>query len=86
MTIIVYSKQFCVQCNQTKRELTKQGSIYEEIMLDAPENEQLLEDLKTEGFLQAPIVKVITEKGVVMDKWSGFNPEKIANIKKLISK
>lgn len=80
--IIVYSKQYCVQCNQTKKTLTQKGLEYEEIMIDDTENETILENLKSEGFLQAPIVKVIREDGVVLDKWSGFNPEKINNIRK----
>lgn len=51
------------------------------IMIDEPENAGLLEALKAEGLMQAPIVMlnfpVTDEDGVTFDTWSGFLPDHI---------
>ena len=65
----VYSKPSCVQCTATYRYLDSKGATYE--ILDVSTDDKALEELKTMGFLQAPVV---VHEG---QKWSGFRPDKI---------
>jgi glutaredoxin-like protein NrdH len=69
MSITVYSKPACVQCDATYRALDKQGLPYEvvDIMTDA----EALESIKALGYQQAPVVFAGG------DHWSGFRPDKI---------
>ena len=70
--ITVYSKERCVQCTATYRELGKRSLEYTVVMLeDAPE---LVEQFKNEGLMQAPIVDTGDER------WSGFRPDRIKAI------
>ncbi|WP_182353048.1 glutaredoxin-like protein NrdH [Flaviflexus huanghaiensis] len=69
MSITVYTKPACVQCNATKRALDKAGLSYE--MIDLMEDADALEAVKALGYQQAPVVMAGG------DHWSGFRPDKI---------
>ena len=69
MAITVYTKPSCVQCNATYRALDSKGIEYE--VLDLSLDPAALEQVKSLGYLQAPVV--ITDE----DHWSGFRPDKI---------
>ncbi|UOQ90322.1 glutaredoxin-like protein NrdH [Agromyces endophyticus] len=69
MTVTVYTKPSCVQCNATYRALDSKGIEYE--VLDLSVDESALAQVKELGYLQAPVV--ITDE----DHWSGFRPDKI---------
>lgn len=69
MSITVYTKPSCPQCNATKRQLDKQGLAYD--VIDITTTEGALETLQAAGFRQAPVV--ITDD----DSWSGYRPDKI---------
>ncbi|BDZ54173.1 glutaredoxin-like protein NrdH [Agromyces marinus] len=69
MTVTVYTKPSCVQCNATYRALDSKGIEYE--ILDLSQDETALAAVKELGYLQAPVV--ITDEG----HWSGFRPDKI---------
>jgi len=69
MTVTVYTKPSCVQCNATYRALDSKGIAYE--VLDLSQDETALAAVKELGYLQAPVV--ITDE----DHWSGFRPDKI---------
>ncbi|AWB94653.1 glutaredoxin-like protein NrdH [Agromyces cerinus] len=69
MTVTVYTKPSCVQCNATYRALDSKGIEYE--VLDLSVDESALAQVKELGYLQAPVV--ITDEG----HWSGFRPDKI---------
>ena len=69
MTVTVYTKPSCVQCNATYRALDSKGIEYE--VLDVSTDEGALAHVKELGYLQAPVV--ITDEG----HWSGFRPDKI---------
>lgn len=69
MSITVYTKPSCVQCNATYRALESKGLEYE--VLDLSEDPAALERVKEMGYLQAPVV--VTED----EHWSGFRPDKI---------
>lgn len=68
-TVTVYSKPLCVQCDATKRALTKAGIAY--AVVDVTEDAEALAAIKALGYAQAPVV--ITPE----DHWSGFRPDRI---------
>ncbi|KLI90454.1 glutaredoxin [Arthrobacter sp. YC-RL1] len=70
--VTVYSKPSCVQCNATYRALDKQGIKYRTI--DISQDAEALEYVRSLGYSQAPVV--VAEQ----DHWSGFRPDKIANL------
>lgn len=73
--ITVYSKPRCVQCTATYRALDGAGIAYR--VVDLTEVAEALEYVTEElGYEQAPVV-------VVDDRqhWSGFRPDKIAELK-----
>ena len=69
MTVTVYTKPACVQCNATYKALDKNGIAYE--VADITESDQAREYVMSLGYLQAPVV--VTET----DHWSGFRPDRI---------
>ncbi|MDJ0355424.1 glutaredoxin-like protein NrdH [Paenarthrobacter sp. PH39-S1] len=72
MTVTVYTKPACVQCNATYRALDKKGITYQSV--DISQDPDALERLRALGYLQAPVV--VTDQ----DHWSGFRPDKIAEL------
>src|SRR5699024_9476042 len=69
MSVTVYTKPACVQCNATYKALDKAGVEYE--VVDISVDEAALEYVMALGYLQAPVV-VAGE-----DHWSGFRPDRI---------
>jgi glutaredoxin-like protein NrdH len=67
--IIVYTKPQCVQCEQTKKLLTKNGLEFDTV--DITQDTEAYDKVVGMGFLAAPVV--VTED----DSWAGFQPEKI---------
>ena len=75
MAIVIYTKNDCRPCKETKKRFKEFGIDFEEINLD--ENPQFLEHVtKDLGFMAAPVVVTDT------DAWSGFQPGKIKAIKR----
>lgn len=72
MTITVYTKPACVQCNATYRALDKAGIEYN--VIDITENAQARDYVMSLGYLQAPVV-VAGE-----NHWSGFRPDEIKKL------
>ena len=70
MSITVYTKPSCVQCNATYRALDKKGVEYNKV--DISQDANALEHVRGLGYMQAPVV--VTDN----DHWSGFRPDKIA--------
>jgi glutaredoxin-like protein NrdH len=72
MSITVYSKPACVQCDATYRALDKRGIEY--TVVDISQDTEALEMVRSLGYLQAPVV-------VAGDThWSGFRPDQIATL------
>ena len=69
MTITVYSKPACVQCNATYRALDKLGAPY--TVVDISEDADARDYVMSLGHLQAPVVIVDG------DHWSGYRPDRI---------
>lgn len=72
MTVTVYTKPACVQCNATYRALDKKGIAYQSV--DISQDPTALERVRSMGYMQAPVV--ITDN----DHWSGFRPDKINSL------
>lgn len=75
MTIEVYSKPACVQCNATYRALEKRNLDY--TATDITEDAEALAFVKGLGYMQAPVVVVKDDNGDIVSQWSGFRPEKV---------
>lgn len=69
MSVTVYTKPACVQCNATYKALDKQGVDYNivDISLDSDARDYVM----ALGYLQAPVVVADGEH------WSGFRPDRI---------
>ena len=72
MKITIWTKSNCVQCDMTKKQMTKLGIVFEEQNLE--ENPLVLEGFKAQGLLSAPIVTTDTKA------WSGFRLDKIQSL------
>jgi glutaredoxin-like protein NrdH len=70
--ITVYAKPMCVQCDATKRALTKAGIPF--TVIDITEDADALAYVKSLGYAQAPVVTAGAEH------WSGFRPDKIKSL------
>ena len=77
MTVTVYSKPACVQCNATVRALDKKGIEYQ--VIDMSQDMDALEHVRALGYMQAPVVMAGS------DHWSGFRPDKIASLEETSS-
>ncbi|SKK91566.1 glutaredoxin electron transport component of NRDEF (Glutaredoxin-like protein) NrdH [Mycobacteroides abscessus subsp. massiliense] len=69
MTITVYTKPACVQCNATYKALEKQGIEFEKVDITA--DAEARDYVMSLGYLQAPVVVADNEH------WSGFRPDRI---------
>ena len=69
MTITVYTKPACVQCNATYKALDKLGLDY--AVVDITEEPEARDYVMALGYLQAPVVVAGNEH------WSGFRPDRI---------
>lgn len=72
MKITVWTNPSCVQCDMTKKLMTKLGINYEEMSLQ--DHPLVLETFKIQGFTSAPIVT--TDNKI----WSGFRIDKIKSL------
>ena len=72
MSITVYTKPACVQCNATYKALDRQGIAYQkvDITLDPDARDYVM----ALGYLQAPVVVAGDEH------WSGFRPDRIKTL------
>ncbi|MDN6198544.1 glutaredoxin-like protein NrdH [Corynebacterium flavescens] len=69
MSITLYTKPACVQCNATKKALDRAGLEY--TMVDVTVDDEARDYVMALGYVQAPVVYVDGEH------WSGFRPERI---------
>lgn len=76
-TVTVFTKPSCVQCSATYRALDSNGVEYD--VVDLSEDPTALELVKELGYLQAPVVLIRTN-GVADEHWSGFRPDKVAEL------
>lgn len=69
MSITLYTKPACVQCNATKKALDRAGLEYTSV--DVSLDEEARDYVMALGYVQAPVVEANGEH------WSGFRPERI---------
>lgn len=74
MTLTVFSKPDCVQCDFTKRELDSKSLEYNEI--DVTVDEEARKMLQELGITQLPVVRIEHPFNDV-EWWSGFRIEKL---------
>lgn len=72
MTVTVYSKPSCVQCNATMRALDKKGVNYS--VIDVTEDQAAYDHVIELGAQQVPVVETETEH------WTGYRPDKISSL------
>jgi|TARA_R110000782_G_scaffold207288_4_gene295831 glutaredoxin-like protein NrdH len=72
--VTVYTLPSCVQCDSTKRVLTRTGVEYS--VVDLTQDVAAMEMVKELGYNAAPIVVAGD------DHWSGFRPDKLASLVK----
>lgn len=69
MSITLYTKPACVQCNATKKALDRAGLKYETV--DITLDDDARDYVMALGYVQAPVVEADGEH------WSGFRPDRI---------
>ena len=69
MSIIIYTRNNCVQCHATKRAMESRGVAFEMVNVDLVPD--AADTLREQGFRQLPVVFA----GVT--SWSGFRPDMI---------
>ncbi|RBP98873.1 glutaredoxin domain-containing protein [Bifidobacterium xylocopae] len=72
MSVTVYTKAHCPQCDATKRQLAKRGVAFD--VVDLASDPGLVDSFLAKGFKQTPIV--VTEEG----SWSGYRPDMIKQV------
>ena len=72
--VTVYTLPACVQCDSTKKLLTKNEIPFE--VVDLSQDEAALDMVRELGYQAAPVV--VTEDA----HWSGFRPDMIASLVK----
>ena len=77
MSVTVYSKPSCVQCNATFRALDKKGIDYR--VVDVTEDQDAYQHVVGLGYQQVPVVET------AQDHWSGYRPDKISSLAVLLS-
>lgn len=75
MSITVYTKPACVQCNATKKALDRVGLEYD--LVDISVDEDARDYVMALGYVQAPVVEANGEH------WSGFRPDRIKGLASL---
>ncbi|HPA00961.1 MAG TPA: glutaredoxin family protein [Chiayiivirga sp.] len=72
MTVTVYSKPDCPQCDSTRRDLEILGIEY--ALVDLMQDRDALARLVAQGYRSAPVVE--TDRG----SWSGYDRERIRTL------
>ena len=75
MSIPVYTKPACVQCNATKKALDRAGLEYD--LVDISADDEARDYVMALGYVQAPVVEANGEH------WSGFRPDRIKGLASL---
>lgn len=72
MTVTVYTKPGCVQCNATFKALEKNHISYTKV--DVSEDDEAREYIQSLNYLQVPVVLAGDQH------WGGFRPDRIAGL------
>lgn len=77
MTVTVYTKPGCVQCNATFKALEKNHISYSKV--DVSADEQAREFIQSLGYASVPVVIAAG------DHWGGFKPDRIKGLTSPVS-
>ena len=77
MTVTVYTKPACVQCDRTKKMLDRLVILY--VTIDVTQDENAYTRLVADGLLSMPVVSADG-----YEPWSGFRPDHIRALNALI--
>lgn len=80
LTVTVYTKPDCVQCEQTKKLLAKDVPHAEVKLVDLTQDPEAKAYVETLGYRSAPAVQWEAD-GVVGGHWAGFRPDHIRSLK-----
>ncbi|MEX3507168.1 MULTISPECIES: glutaredoxin-like protein NrdH [unclassified Corynebacterium] len=72
MSIKLYTKPACMQCNATKKALDRAGLDYEAV--DISLDDEARDYVMALGYVSAPVVEANGEH------WSGFRPDRIKEL------
>ncbi|BDR53669.1 NrdH-redoxin [Bombiscardovia nodaiensis] len=72
MSVTVYTKAHCPQCDATKRKLAKMGVDFD--VVDLTTDQEKVQDFLARGFKQTPIV--VSDENT----WSGYRPDMIKQL------
>lgn len=73
MTITVYTRPGCIQCDRTKAYLNRQNLDYE--VVDVSQDEDARTRLVADGWASLPVVDVATP--TLHETWAGFNLDRL---------
>lgn len=77
MSIVVYSKPACTQCDSTYRHLDRKKIEY--TVIDISEDKDALDYVMSSGILSAPLVEVTLDSGEKLS-WGGYSYEDIESL------
>ena len=83
MNVKVYSKVNCFPCKLTKRWLSEHNINYDYEEFDPKEEADyavVRERLMEYGFMSFPVVTITDDENNVVNKWSGFSPNKLKSL------
>lgn len=79
--VTVYTTTPCMQCEFTKKELDRHNIPYKTVPID---NDEVSNYIKHElNFMSAPVI--VLSKALEIEPFSGFQPEKLKQIKEYMS-
>jgi len=78
MTITLFTKPSCVQCEATKRRLDKLGIDYTTV--DVTKDPAAFDHIVGLGYQQVPVVEVKRSKKKD-ESWAGYRPDLLAGLK-----
>lgn len=82
MSIVVYSKPACSQCDNTYRHLDRKKLEY--TIIDISEDKDAFEHVMSSGIMSAPLVEVTLDSGVKLS-WGGYKYDEIESLAERIS-
>lgn len=72
MSVTIYTKPDCAQCDQTKKYMDRHNIKYE--VVDLTTNPEALEKVQSWGFTSAPVVETDD------DRWAGFRMSRLIRL------
>lgn len=75
MTVEIYGKPQCVQCDATVRHAKRKNIDYEYFQFSDHDIAQ--EIAREAGYMSAPVVIVKDDAGEIVNHWAGYSPDKL---------